>query len=48
MMVSKISHTEKDKYCMISLICEPKKIQQTSQYNKIKQTHGYREHPSGY
>ena len=25
MLLSKINHTEKDKYHMISLICEPKK-----------------------
>ena len=33
-MLREISHTEKDKYCMISLICGIKKIQQTSEYNK--------------
>ena len=32
--LSEISQTEKDKYCMISLICIILKIQQTSEYNK--------------
>ena len=32
-MLSEISQAEKDKYCMISLMCG-KKIQQTSEYNK--------------
>ena len=33
-MLSEISQTQKDKYCIISFICESKKIQQTSEYNK--------------
>ena len=33
-MLSEISQTEEDKYCMISLICGIKKIQQISEYNK--------------
>ena len=33
-MLSEISQTEKDKYCMISLICGIQKIQQTSECNK--------------
>ena len=33
-MLSEISQTEKDKHCMISLICGILKIQQTSEYNK--------------
>ena len=33
-MLSEISQTEKDKYCMTSLICGSYKIQQTSEYNK--------------
>ena len=32
-ILSEISHSEKDKYC-ISLICEIWKIKQTSEYNK--------------
>ena len=33
--LSKVSQKDKDKYCMISLICGfLKKIQQTSEYNK--------------
>ena len=31
---SEISQTEKDKHCIISLICGILKIQQTSEYNK--------------
>ena len=33
-MLSEIHQTEKDKYCMISLMYEILKIQQTSEYNK--------------
>ena len=35
-MLNKVSQKDKDKYCMISLICRflKKKIQQTSEYNK--------------
>ena len=33
-ILSKVSQTEKDKYCMISLICGISKIQQTGEYNK--------------
>ena len=33
MVLSEISQTEKDKYCM-SLICSIQKIQRTSEYNK--------------
>ena len=35
-MLSEISQTEKDKYCMISLACGILKIQQTSEYNKTR------------
>ena len=41
-MLSEISQTEKDKYCMISLICEI--VNKT----KKKRTHRYREQTSGY
>ena len=34
-----MSQIEKDKYCMIALICGIQKIQQTSEYNKKKQIH---------
>ena len=47
-MLSETSQTEKDKYCMISPISGIQKIQQTSEYNKKKQTHRYREPTSGY
>ena len=33
-VLSEISLTEKDKYCMLSLICGIKKMQKTSAYNK--------------
>ena len=33
-MLSGISQTEKDKYCMLSLICGILKIQQTGEYTK--------------
>ena len=36
-MLSEISQTGKDRYCMVSLICGILKIQQISEYNK-KQT----------
>ena len=45
--VSEISHTEKDKYCL-SLICGIKTIKLISKYNKMKQTHRYREQTSSY
>ena len=47
-LLSEISQTEKDYYYMIILICRIWKVQQTSQYNKKKQTHRYREQTSGY
>ena len=35
--LNKVSQKDKDKYCMISLICGfLKKIQQTSEYNKTE------------
>ena len=33
-MIGEISQIEKDKYCIISLICGTEKIQHTSEYNK--------------
>ena len=33
-MLSEISQTEKDKYCITSLICGIWKTQQTSEYDK--------------
>ena len=47
-ILSETSQTEKDKYCMISLICGIKEMQQTSEYNKKEQTHRYREQTAGY
>ena len=36
-MLSKINHTKKDRYYMISLDMNLKKMLQTSEYNKMKQ-----------
>ena len=48
-MLSEISQTEKDKYCMISLICgNSKKYNKLGNITKKKQTHRYREQISGY
>ena len=33
-MLSEVSQTEKDKYCMISLICGILKLQKSIEYNK--------------
>lgn len=46
-MLSEISQ-KKDKYCMISFLCGILKIQQSSEYNRKKQTHAYREQSNGY
>ena len=47
-IVSEISQTEKRKYCTISLKCGIFKTQQTSEYNKKKPSHRYRELTSCY
>ena len=42
-MLSEITQTIKDKYCMISLVCRIFKIQQNNDFNqKKKQTHIYK------
>ena len=41
-MLSEVSHTEKDKYYMLSFICGIWKIK-INEYKKKKQTHRYRE-----
>ena len=46
-MLSEISQTEKDKYCMISYI-ESKKYNKLMNIAKKKQTHRHREQTSGY
>ena len=53
-IVSKVSQSEKDKYYMISLILDSKKIVQMSLFTKQKhnhrhrkQTYGYRKHLKG-
>ena len=47
-MLSEICHTEKDKYCMISLICGIKKYNQLLNITRKKQTQRYREQTRGY
>ena len=47
-MLSEIRQTEKDKYCMISLICGIKQYNKLVNITKKKQTHRYREQASGY
>ena len=44
---SEISQTEKDKYCLFSLICGSTKINWIN-ITKQKQIHGYGEQTSGY
>ena len=46
-MLSEISHTEKDKHYMVSLICRIIKLQQTNEYNK-KEAHSQIEQISHY
>ena len=48
-LLSEIIQAEKDKYRIISFICGIEKIQRSSsEYNKKKQTHRYREQTSSY
>ena len=47
-MLSEISQTKKDKYCVISLNVESKKYNKLVNITKKKQTHRYREQTSGY
>ena len=44
---SEVSQREKDKYCILSVICEIKKIKQMN-ITKEKQVHRYGEQTSGY
>ena len=46
-MPSEINQTEKDKYCMLSLICGSKKHNKLVNTTKKKQIHRYREQSSG-
>ena len=46
-ILSEVSQTEKEKYHMISLTCESKKIQMNL-FTKQKQTHRFRERTYGY
>ena len=45
---AKWNKPDKDKYCIISLMCRIQKIQQTSEYDKKKQTHRYTKQTCGY
>ena len=47
-ILSEVSQTEKDKYCMISPICGVSKNTTSSEYNEKKQTNRNREQTSGY
>ena len=47
-MLSEVNQTEKNIYCMISLICGTLKIIQMNLYAKQKQTHRYRKLTCGY
>ena len=47
-MLCQLSHREKDKYFMISLICRTKKYSKLVNKTKQKQTHSYRDQTSGY
>ena len=47
-MLSEISQTEKDKYCMIHLYVKSKKYNKLVNITKKKQAHRYREQTSGY
>ena len=47
-MLSEISQTEKDKYCMTHLYVESKNYNKLMNITKKKQTHRYREQTSGY
>ena len=46
--LSETSQIEKDKYCMILLICGILKYNKPVNITKKKQTHRYREQTSGY
>ena len=46
-MLSKMTETEKDRYCMLSLCVGSKKIKQVNT-TKQKLTHRYNEQTSGY
>ena len=46
-LLSEISQTEKNRYCMISLLCGIEKYKLVN-ITKKKQTHKYREQTSGY
>ena len=40
-MLSEISQTENDKYCVLSLICGIKKIKQMNEYNQTEEKFCY-------
>ena len=48
-ILSEVSQTEKEKYCMISLICGiEKEMIQVNLFTKQRQTHRLKEGTSGY
>ena len=47
-ILSEVSQTGKDKYCMILLICGIKNMMQMNLFTKQKQTHRLRERTYGY
>ena len=47
-MLSEISQTEKEKYCIVSLYMESKKYNKLVNITKKEQTHRYGEQTSGY
>ena len=47
-MLSEISQTDKDKFCMISHMWNAKKYNKLVNKTKKQQTHRYREQTSGY
>ena len=46
-MLSEISQTEKNKYCLFSLICKIQKVKQMN-IKKQNQIHRHKEHTSSY
>ena len=47
-LLSEVSHTEKDKYCTYHLHVESKKCNKLVNITEKKQTHRYREQTRGY
>ena len=47
-LLNEVSHIQKGKYCMISLMCGMEKMIQMSLFTKQKQTHRYTKQTYGY